>query len=410
MEKANPSKLKTPKVYFTETDPLLLTPIDSLELSEKLKLLCILNENVVIAASHMLESHTLRDLLFEKGSTNLLPLLQEGVILPALRDECDNIKELVKIKQKNPQPEIFRDRYTIEKGSFLDDNTSKVVKWSAPATSEEFRESVITVINTPNFRQKLAVKREVVDNLIKQLAEAPSFGRSIVDKAVKILPQGKRRNRVKNIVNISYYLSGAHAVQCDPVIHSNDLYGFYDKFQIASSHIPKDEYASFYNETELFKQYLKDFSVDESVLSRLDANTILAIRKESITEKFRQAYSTVISKATKDRLNDESVDKYNEMKDSLLQLIDEVTSQKITQRQKKIRRTSKIIKTASISSFVTSILSLTIPQVAIPAGLIGFGLYFVDPLVNRFYKSRKSEFALFADTIREHSLRAKLQN
>jgi len=407
MDKATPFELESPKVYFTETDPLLLTPISPLELTEKLKLLCILNETVVIAASHMLESDTVRKVFFEEGIANLMPLLHEGVIVPALRDECDSFKELVRVKRENSQAEIFRDRYTTEIGSSLDDNIPKVVKWSAPTTSEELRESVVQIIDSPNFRRKLAVKKEIVDALIKQLATGDSFSRAIVEQAIKLLPEGKRRARVRNIVNISYYLSGAYAVQCDPVVHNNDLYGFGDKFQIAPNQIPSNQNASrlYYNEIEIFKRFLKDFAVDEAVLKRLDAKTILEIRNERITRQFRRAYSTVISEAAKGKLSNEAVNRCNETKDSLIQLIDEAASQNMTRRQIQIRRKSKIIKTASISSFITSIASLIpLPELSLPAGLMGVALWFVDPLVGKFYKSRKSEFAVFADTIRQYSL------
>ncbi|MBI1929075.1 hypothetical protein HYR99_33120 [Candidatus Poribacteria bacterium] len=405
MDRMTPLELEAPKVYFTETDPLLLTPINSLELSEKLKILCILNETVVIAATHLLESQMVRKVFLEKGITNLMPLLNEGIIVPALRDECDSFKELVRIKQENPQSERFYDKYENEIGSLLDDNTLKVVKWNAPVTSEEFKESLIKIIDSSNFRKKLAVNKESVDALIEHLTVGGSLSRSIVEQAIKLLPEGKRRDRVRNLVNLSYYLSGAYAVQCDPVVHHNDLYGLWDKFQIAPK-IPSNQYTSFYNDIELFKRFLKDFAVDESVLIRLDADTILEIRNESITKSFRRAYVTVISEAAKGRLSNESVDRYNEMKDSLLRLMDEAASQNMTRRQIQTRKASKIIKTASVSSLITGIASFVpLPEVSLPAGLIGLALWFVDPLVGKFYKSRKSEFAIFADTIREYSLR-----
>lgn len=410
MERVSPSRLKSPKVYFTETDPLLLTFVSPHELSEKLKLLCILNDNVVIAASHLLESDMLLELLFVQGNANLLPLFQKGIILPALRDECESFAELVKIKRNSPEPEVLRNKYTLEKGSMLDDNVSRFVEWSAPATSEEFRESAIQVINSPSFRKKLAVRKEIVDELIIRLSKGTPFSRHIVEEAIKVLPEGKRRERVRNSINVSYYLSGAHAVQCPPVVCSNELYGFHDKFQIAYSRTQDHLNIVSYNQLDLFKQYLKDFAVDESALDGLDADAILQIRDERITAKFREAYSDVISRAMKGESDNVATDRYYETKDSLLKLIDDVAKEKMSRRQIQMRRTRRVIRTASISSLITSLLSLlsvAASALTVPTSVAGFALWFVDPLVAKFYKNRGSEFALFADRIREHSLQVK---
>lgn len=93
----NPKSLPEPKVYFTDCDFVVqsLFGITQSELTTKLKILSLLNEKIVIATSHVLESN----LAFETLTSEKL-LLQQGILVPALRSEFREFNEYAKRRRK----------------------------------------------------------------------------------------------------------------------------------------------------------------------------------------------------------------------------------------------------------------------------------------------------------------------
>lgn len=92
MKTVDPSALRDTKVYFIEADrnAQRRARLNRQALEEKLRLLCLLNERVVIGASHIFESDsTYRTLL------NNRLLLERGLIVPTLWDTCRDFKDFL---------------------------------------------------------------------------------------------------------------------------------------------------------------------------------------------------------------------------------------------------------------------------------------------------------------------------
>ncbi len=147
MKIVSPSAIKGSKVYFTGTDRAAQRRVrlSQRTLEEKIKLLCILNDHVVIATSHIFES----PLTYRVILKNRL-LLESGIILPALRDTCRDFQDFKEQKQVEQAKGKYYGKQSWEITHFLQSITDTVVSWRLQITREDFKASLLRDLSAPS--------------------------------------------------------------------------------------------------------------------------------------------------------------------------------------------------------------------------------------------------------------------
>ncbi len=409
----SPSELPDPRVYFTDCDLVTqsLFKITKTELITKLKVLSLLNQKVVVATSHILESN----LAFKALDAEKL-LLRKGVIVPALRSEFRKFDDYVKkrrrrlrrfvIGSKAKSSKLIKraDRLLNAKSDFLAENVKEVVAWDVVSTSEEFKIGVINDLKSPSslLHKYLNLPKNVLDTMISKIMSSEQLSRTDIERIVASLPLPPQKQLlILNNANLHYFLAGSHAVKSDTVTHYNNAVDFL-KDKVSRSFILKKS-RKCYSPEATFDIFLDVLEIPHDSIQRLTDEQILKIRKDPITWKFREKYNKILSLVREGRTTEArelTTTEYSQIKTEIKQTIENEVEKEI-RRDRIVYQVRRGVRKASYLSAIVSITGFLFPLPIPKITTIPTALYkAVDPFISKLWDSMgRVEFIVFASKI-----------
>jgi len=371
MNKVNIKKLKGFKVYFTEADDLgqRLYMVSKSDLTLKLKLWLLLSDHIMLAGSHIFESELTASILKENPL-----LLETGVVVPDLRDECRDFFDFVKLKREERDPGFQKDlRKLMEMADFLNKHTRQTVLWSAHPIREAFRDTLVKdLLNKDSVlrRKLLGVSTEPLQKLTWELGNTSSLSRKAIGNlAEKYL--GRKKAVLIKYANIIYYLWGAAHLESEPVFHYELFTWGRDKILTSTRSLVRVD------ELPLFQTILDEFGVSEQVLSKLPISVILELRKEEIAKRFRTKWHNLIKKATRGHKIDTDLAELQDLEHKMMEVIREAVREE--RRKREIFRKGR--RWLSIGLFITSVITSFVTNPAIGLTTFLIKLATIDPFL-----------------------------
>ena len=404
-----PANLQGPKAYFVDCDSIAQENfgITSLELSQKIKALCLLNEKVVVATSHVLKSYFTGFTLYE-----VKKLLSEGVIVPALRSECRKFgdyvdlqgKELIKAlagsEKISEEHEHRAQRILNMKTDFLEENTRNVVSWNMPETAEEFKRGLLNDLIDGRSLLHKRLGQTMTVKLVTEMEKRPILSREAIQEIACSFPTSKRRF-LMNYVNIHYYLAGSQAVKSDLATEYGNITYLREKSQRSFTLDPKFRSKLPRNlQWKVFEAFMRALEMPSDDLLRLSDEQIIDIRKDRATPRFRAKFSKALTdiREGKYRETQEYVqsEEYVGTKEEFLEAINNELD-KEEKFDRPLYEFRKIMKTLSYPCAVLSLLGFFFPATVPLTVTVPISAYEVlDPFIRKLWNSMGNvEFIVF---------------
>ena len=281
MKKINIEEVRGLKVYFTEADNLgqRLYMVRKSDLTVKLKLWLLLSDHIMLAGSHIFESALTSGILKENPL-----LLETGVIIPDLRDECQDFSDFVRLKQEEGDLGFQKNSQKLmEMADFLNGHTRQAVLWTTHSVQESFRDTLVKDLLDKDSilrYQLVGVNIDSLQRLVCELNKVVLFSRKAISDLAEMYLGQKKAVLIK-YANILYYLEGAAHLKSEPVLHYEPFTWGSEKILTAAKTLVRTD------ELPLFQTVLDKFSISDRVLSKLTIPAILELRKEEIAKRFR---------------------------------------------------------------------------------------------------------------------------
>ena len=408
-----PGDLTEPKVYFTDCDLVAqsLFKITRSELIDKLKVLSLLNNKVVIATSHILESN-----LSFKTLTGEALLLQEGVLVPALRASFEEFGEYVKKRRKRlrrfvigQKPRSSRllkraDRLLDAKSDFLTENTKEVVTWEVASTAKEFKTAFVKDLTNPIslLNQLIDLPEKTLNRLVSRIISIDKLSRIDIEMIFTSLP-AKKKLLVLHNANLNYFLAGSNAVKSDLVTHYNSIDFLKDK--TTRSFVLKKHHQQNYHGTEVFETFMDALEIPRDSIRRLTDQQILELRKDSATKRFRDKYNKTLSLVRKGSVleaKEFAETEYAPVKKEIKQAIENEIEEEV-ERDRIVYQVKKGFRKASYISAILTVTGFVFPIPIPQTATLPIALYkVVDPFISKLWNSIGNvEFLVFAAKIGE---------
>lgn len=401
-----PSTLKGTKVYFTDADRAAQRRacLSQQTLEEKIKLLCLLNDHVVIATSHIFES----SLTYQAILKNRL-LLESGIILPALRDTCRDFQDFIEHKQlEYERVGAYKGKQGQAVANFLQVTAEATVSWELQATREAFKASLLRDLSAPDslLHKELSLSKEQQEALLARLSAIETISREEVTEVTQGLPDTVQ-SQLFHYVDLNYYLAGASAVESDPVVGTlEDVQHVRDKIERAAS--VSEQLGS---DTRLFRELLTSLYVSADILGDLTDRDIIKLRQDSVIGEFRRCYRTIIENVRRSLpeltgLTDDMKRLAHEAKQIMGSYIREELRRELA-REQSARKIAQAIQISGYATALISLLSLpllppSLQAVAQVSGAMGTALQLADPLLQKILvEPKRGELILFAARLLE---------
>jgi hypothetical protein len=374
MKKIDISALTGSKVYFTEADSFsqINYNVSSDELLLKLKLSLLLSDNIILAANHIFESQITFNVLKENPI-----LLESGVVIPDLRDECRDFLDFIEIeKEQGDLPKLYRrkEKQFKDIAFLLHDHVPQVVLWAAAPTSTEFRQTLVNDLlnkDSPLRKKLIGIRKDLLTKLVWEIGNTQLLTREkIFTLSDRYL--SNKKEVLKRYADIMYYLSGAAHLKSEPVIHPTAVNWCVEKFFNISNNLKAR-----IGEHEAFHILLDKLTISTSVLDKLAVSELIKFREEDIAKKFRHKWHKIIDQAKRTGKVEKKTDSYYQMIINIFEEISKIIS------VEKTRKTSfeKARKILMLSSIVTSMFATFITNPALGIGSLFIELASIDPLL-----------------------------
>lgn len=296
------SDLQGASAYFTSFDNRIVTSTRdferlSREVERKLKILLLTKNNVVCAASHLVNPVAFK-LLFNNPI-----LFEKELIIPAFRSDKDDISELFERKKVSSDT---KRNYT----AFYSDHLTKTVRWTVKDGSTRFRDS---------FVQGLKASKSVIRNNLKQLSQKEI--NELIDKVQKeeLLDRDtietlimkfdvQSKMILRNYRELLYHMSGARAVNCESTLPQENYidYSFADMKERKTLLSEVQVFWKIY--MELLLETLHRYQFPVEALDDLSFEDICSIREpileSDFIQKYNQFYQVAADSIAKDKRND----------------------------------------------------------------------------------------------------------
>jgi len=285
-----PNELSGPRSFFTDLDPRDAS-IDLKSVERNLKLQLLTKETIVIAASSLFHDDGLN---FITQSDGLANALNDGILLPAIRDEFSNPYGFFE----------FKSEYSLDAKNFFTQNTAKYVLWNLEDNTSWFRREFYRSLQDPKsaLRQVAILTdiecQEILDKCEQLLSSESNsnqhLSREIIKEAITDLPSHKQ-NPIIGYANLVYRISGARVVNSEghfPQCNLTNIKNANKKHSLSDSSIFWDIFV------EAVLQHITSASrINSERLDRLTFRDILTIRKELFETNFSTLYDELIQKS-----------------------------------------------------------------------------------------------------------------
>jgi hypothetical protein len=288
-----PEHLTGPRTYFTDLDPQD-EDYDEQDVLRKLKLQLLLKKTVVIAASSLF--HDLGYRLFIQHP-DLIPALEQGILVPALRDQYATPDVFLKSKRE----------YSPASRSFFLAHTRIVVPWSLSEASSWFRRKLLEALQHPDsvLRRGAGITdteaHDIVLRIEDRIAAEPKdsqfLQRTHIHDVASSL-DGTKRAFLESYGHLLYRLLGAYAVRSEghfPQANLTRLHLTEDEAKLADTRIFWDLYVE-----AVMSALNSVVQLTPDRLDRLTFKDILVIRKQFFKAGFSDEYDKLIAAAKDD--------------------------------------------------------------------------------------------------------------
>lgn len=267
------------------------------ELERKVKLLALIKGQVVMPASHLLESELAREFI------NLHPAaITRGVIVPALRDDVNSMREFLALKRASEASRWYQSSEADVLATLIDGH-SHPLRWSAQQTSEWLRGRLLCDLADPSSVLRSRAHR-VTDQQCQEIGEriraSPSVSRAAllaaVRAVVKRIPVVDKDDPFDDYIDFLYYLSGAIAVGGQGVLPQENLV----RFDIATPSVRTErlsEYEIFYRLFLLIVRSHTQCLLHESALDHMTLDDIADLRSLPAHAAFVAKYDSLLARA-----------------------------------------------------------------------------------------------------------------
>ncbi|MHB8712494.1 MAG: hypothetical protein ACYC9T_09320 [Trichloromonadaceae bacterium] len=186
-----PRELTGPRSYFTDIDPKDQS-YDKADVARKLKLQLLTKKNIVIAASSLF--HDVGFTLFS-SDPGLTRALQEGIVLPAIRDEFNGIGGFFDAKGT--------DGYPTASGHYFISNTKCYVPWTLSENTKWFQQVFFDNLadNQSLLRSRSPISDTAASDLLGKLSNL-----------IAMKPDGQRFLSRDDISHVAARMGEANAV------------------------------------------------------------------------------------------------------------------------------------------------------------------------------------------------------
>lgn len=300
MKRVHGYQLRASRVYFTEFDRTTYSQVawtaDDVEgirqsLERKLKLLALVKGNIVIAASHLLESELAREVIGPYPA-----LLQRGIVVPALRSEFSNCQAFLEHKLAGPPAEadLYAGDEQREMAGLIDDS-AVAVSWNVEETSQWFKQRLLSELRDSKGFLRAAARRQglrIPVDLSDAIEGLPVLSRGAVYKLTSHFPSVDLRQAICNYTDFAYYLAGALAVDAEGVLPQENILDF-GMSELAGRATPLSEQEVFF---KIFIDTVKAATATHFPADFLDAlsmNDAIDLHEIAVSEHFVDKYNAI---------------------------------------------------------------------------------------------------------------------
>lgn len=286
MQRVAPQSLTGPRAYFTAFDPKIVDRTEAARRDElqincerKLKLLLLLKTNVVCAASHLRSPIAHR--MFQSNKV----LLENGIVIPALRDNYESVDMAV-----DAAPDVK---------AFYRDHVSMVVDWPLSDNTTWFRDKFIDEISKPKSVLRCnatGLSQASVDRFIALHQESHGLGREPIDSWASGLSETDRRV-ILAFREFIYHLSGARVVNCESALPQEEYLDF-DLADLSQQRTRLSDDMVFWK--IFLEQALSTLQMRALPIELLDILTfqdILQLRAPLLSTEFQRQYDELLRSA-----------------------------------------------------------------------------------------------------------------
>ncbi|CEN53776.1 hypothetical protein [Capnocytophaga canis] len=288
MKRIESIDLQGANAYFTNFDNRIVASSSNIEALERyiersLKVLLLTKNNVVCAASHLVNPIT-----YKLFSSNPI-LLKKEMVLPAFRKDKKEISELFEGKNINHK----RKKEYI---SFYNDILSKTVLWELEENSTWFRDTFIKGLISKNSVVRSNLKylsNSQIEKFILEIQNCKILDRNKID-ILTLHFDTESRLILRNYRELVYHMSGARVVNCESTLPQENYidYSFTDlenrKTQLSELQIFWKIYI------ELLLEMLNRYKFPIEGLDNLSFNDIYCLRQPILNSDFIENYNKFI--------------------------------------------------------------------------------------------------------------------
>lgn len=283
-----PNTLSGPRSYFTDIDPTdqYYNKKDAIA---KLKLQLLTKERIVIAASSLFHDIGLE--IF-KDNNDLVSVLEDGIIVPAIRNEFEGVEDFFNNKTE----------YSEKSKSFFTQHVGYSIPWDLMENSNWFKQHFFKALSDPNSvlrikgglneQQSLDISGKLNELIISENQSNQFLQRKHIQEAAKNYPS-RLESFLNNYANLVYRLSGSRVVNSEGHFPQSNL----TKLEIAGNEkILSDDniFWDIYSET-VFSYLGTAIRLSANRLDNLTFSDILKIRQSFFDIGFSHEYDNLIS-------------------------------------------------------------------------------------------------------------------
>lgn len=299
MERIKPINFQGPRAYFTDFDYKIVRfkhhkETYRREIERRLKVILLTKNTVVCAASHL--THEFAYNLFKDNPI----LLTEGMVLPALRRDIEDITDYLEEKAPREYPVVqdleIKSYLKENMKDFYRDHVNKVVDWELIENTAWFRENLLKALNNDYsvIRRNLTnLPKGKLNFLINEIEKNDILTREMIFKSISTW-SSREQKTLLNFVNLVYHMSGARVVNCESALPQEN----YIDYSLADF----SKHRSMLSDTKVFLKTFFELSFETlyrntlpvELLDTLSFEDIYYLRKPLENSSFRRKYDNLI--------------------------------------------------------------------------------------------------------------------
>jgi hypothetical protein len=313
------------------------------------------------------------DITLEAVKTNL-PLLEEGIIVPAIPQGCESFSSYYGLRKND---RLFLKIGSINRSDLrakvrlLENHSKQVLFYDEDSMNESFIESLVNDV-LPLMENK--------EKAVATLKNLPRARREYVLKAFEWLPKDKLE-KLSEYLDMLYYFQGGIFNNLDLNIHPSYLPPI--KTKLANS-LPKARLPAKY---DCFREAINVLSLSQDVLLSLNPEKLIDLRCDPTIERFLHTLQKIYEEARCSAGNQAS--EFSNFQELRLEVNEAITST-LSSEIKTYRRYKETTGILKGFAYITGLLSLfglgPVLGSATALTMVGTGYKLIDPFLDEIWK------------------------